>query len=101
MTFDFTFSITHFITIIGFASAFAWQWFTLKTETKKAIEDATEAKQKATEAQAKLASLELQILREYTSLSHMQTVENRLSAQIGELTNEIRELRRFLMDKKA
>jgi len=99
--FDFTISVTHIITLVGFASAFAWNWFTLKSKTDDALEEAKKAKAQADVLQLKISTLELQLLKEYTSLSHMQSVENRLSTQIGELTSEIRELRRFLMDKKS
>lgn len=93
MMFDFTISISHVITICGFAAAFVWNWFTLKTK-------ADEALKKANEATTKLSTLELQLIREYASLTNMQSVENRLSSQIVELTGEIRELRRFLMEGK-
>ena len=101
MNFDFTISISHLITIGGFLVAFGWNWFILKNKADKAIEDARGAKDKADDLQVKVAALELQLLKEYTSLAHMQSVESRLSTQIGELTSEIRELRRFLMDKKS
>jgi len=100
MNFDFTISVSHIITIVGFAAAFAWNWFVLKSKTDKALDEATKAKLQADVLQLKISTLEMQLLKEYTSLSHMQSVETRLSTQIGELTSEIRELRRFLMDKK-
>jgi len=42
--FDFTISVSHLITLAGFAAAFAWNWFTLKSKTDKALEQAEKAK---------------------------------------------------------
>ncbi len=92
--FDFTISAPFLFVIATQIGGALWAWFSVKTKADQALIIAKEA---ATRAE----NLQLQVIREYTSLQHMQNVETRLSTQIGELTSEIRELRRFLMDKKS
>lgn len=94
MNFDFTISAPFLFVIATQIGGALWAWFSVKTKSDSALKIAEEAM-----AKAKL--LEIQVIREYASLQHMQSVETRLSTQIGELTSEIRELRRFLMDKKS
>lgn len=93
MIFDFTLSVPFLFVIATQIGGALWAWFSVKTKSDAAFKIAEEAM-----AKAKL--LEIQVIREYASLQHMQLVETRLSTQIGDLTSEIRELRRFLMDRK-
>lgn len=99
MIFDFTISIQLILTFIGFAVTLVWNFFHMKARTDRAEEKADHAKEVAIAAAAKADALEKQMLREYASMETMQKVEDRLSASIGTLTSEIRELRAFLMDK--
>lgn len=94
MIFDFTLSAPFIFVIVTQICGALWAWFSVKTKSDIALKTAEEAMEKA-----KL--LEIQVLREYATLQNIQSVETRLAYQIGELTSEIRELRRFLMDKKG
>lgn len=99
--FDFTFSITHLITIASFAVGFIYQWFTVRNKVDDAMSLATAAKDKAEKAEARANHLEVQMIREYASITHIQNVELRLSNSISSLTDEIRDLRKFLMERKT
>jgi len=101
VNFDFTISAPFLVVIATQIGGALWAWFSVKTKADQALINADEAAKRANEAASRVSALELQLIREYTSLQHMQNVENRLGLQINELTSEIRELRRFLMDKKS
>lgn len=118
MNFDFTISVSHIITIMGFAAAFAWNFMILKSKTDKALEEAQEALEEARKAKASISEevkklqeamaiqsnrssqLELQMLKEYASLSHIQSIETRLTSQMQQMNEELRELNKFLRGGK-
>jgi uncharacterized protein with von Willebrand factor type A (vWA) domain len=107
VNFDFTISVSHIITIMGFAAAFAWNWFTLKSKTDRAFEKAQDAEEETRKTQDMLVALdkrvsqqELQMLKEYASLSHIQSIETRLTSQMQQMNEELRELNKFLRSGK-
>jgi len=106
MIFDFTVSVSNLITIfIAFVALIA-QWYTLKNNVSKATDKVEAAEIKAAQAMEsavglnnRLSALELQLVKEYASFSHIQAIETRLTSQMQQMATELNELNRFLRSR--
>lgn len=100
MVFDFTFSLSHLLTIISSGVIIVWNFFHVKAKVERAEEKADAAMVKAIASVTKTEVLERQLLKEYASLESVSRIEDRLSTQVDKVLNELSSIRQFLMEKK-
>lgn len=100
MTFDFTFSLSHLLTIITSSAIVVWNFFHWKAKLDRTEEKAENAMKQAIEAGAKAATLEKQVLSEYASMKTLEKLEDRLSGQMDKMLSELGSIRQFLMERK-
>lgn len=100
MIFDFTIGVSSFITLGVLLFAFIGQWALLRAKSESNTRKANEAFETAIEAKNELASLRLEISKEYATTNSLHAVESRLANAVSELTSEIRDLRKYLLENK-
>lgn len=99
MNIDLTFSITNIIVILVTAGGFIGQWYTLKARSEKNTDLAQNALTTAIDAKNDLASLKLELVKDYARTGVVKEVEEKLTSSINKLSDEINGLKMFLMER--